>query len=49
MWKRTAAISLRWESYSHEIFEDLISLLEVERTDATSLKFVIKDTLVHSN
>ena len=28
---------------------NLISLLEVERTDGTSLKFVIKDTLVHSN
>ena len=40
--KEQLAISLRWVNSSYEIFEDLIGLVEVERTDASSLKSVIK-------
>jgi len=47
--KEQLAISLRWVNGSYEIFEELIGLVEVERTDAASLKSVIKDVLIRCN
>jgi len=44
--KEQLAISLRLVNGSYEIFEELIGLVEVERTDAASLKSVIEDVLI---
>ena len=44
--KEQLAISLRWVNNTYEIFEDLIGLVEVERTDATYLVHAIKTTLL---
>jgi len=44
--KEQLAISLRSVNGSYEIFEELIGLVEVERTDAASLKSVIEDVLI---
>ena len=40
------AISFRWVDDSYEVYEDLVGLVEVHATDASTLASVIKDTLV---
>ena len=44
--KEQLAISLRWVTSSYEIHEDLIGLVYVEMTDASTLKTVIRDSLI---
>ena len=44
--KEQLAISLRWVNNAYEIFEDLIGLVEVKRTDATYLVHAVKSTLL---
>ena len=43
--KEQLALSVRWVNGSYEIFEDLIGLIEVEKTDAVSLVSTIKGAL----
>ena len=43
--KEQLTVSLRWVNDSYEVNEDLIDLIDVEKTDAATLKSVIKDLL----
>ena len=41
------AFSLRWVDFDYGVYEDLIGLIEVDKTDAVTLTGVIKDALLH--
>ena len=43
--KEQLVVSLRWVNDSYEVNEELIGLVDVEKTDAATLKSVIKDVL----
>ena len=43
--KEQLAVSLRWVNDSYEVNEDLIGLVDVEKTNAATLKSVTKDVL----
>jgi hypothetical protein len=47
--KEQLAISIRWVDESYQISEDLIGMVNVEQTDAKTLKTVIIDCLIRCN
>ena len=41
------ALSLRWVNVDYTVYENLIGLIKVDKTDAVTLPEVVKDALLH--